>query len=222
MKVWVIIAAAGTGSRFGGAKQFQFLGEKRVLDWSIDVAQPLVDGIVAVVSPDRLDLEADSIRADVVVGGGRTRSASVRAGLSRVPEDADVIVVHDAARPLAQPDLFKAVIAAVVGGADAAVPGVMVADTVKRVRTMPVVDAPASVVETLSREELVAVQTPQAFRADALRRAHATEPEASDDAGLVEALGGAVVVVPGDPVNIKLTLPHDLVTLTALAASIRR
>jgi 2-C-methyl-D-erythritol 4-phosphate cytidylyltransferase len=120
-----------------------------------------------------------------------------------VPAAADVIVVHDAARPLAGPALFAAVVEAVAGGAAAAVPGLPVADTIKRV-----VDHRA--VETLDRAELVAVQTPQAFRADVLRAAHATGADATDDAALVEAAGGEVVVVPGDPAALKITRPADL------------
>ena len=145
----------------------------------------------------------------MVVAGGSTRAASVRAGLNAVPADAEVVVVHDAARPLAGADLFRAVVEALVPGVDAAVPGLRVAETVKRV-----VDG--RVVSTLDRSELVTVQTPQAFRAGGLRSAHRTEGEATDDAALVEAAGGTVVVVPGDPRNIKLTEPSDLVVLEAL------
>jgi 2-C-methyl-D-erythritol 4-phosphate cytidylyltransferase len=141
--------------------------------------------------------------ADTVVSGGATRSASVRAGLAAVPAGAEVVIVHDAARPFAAPALFEAVVAAVRDGADAAVPGVPLADTVKRV-------AGSHVVETLDRDRLVAVQTPQAFKVDALRRAHAGAGEATDDAALVEAAGGLVVVVPGDPANTKITLRTDL------------
>jgi 2-C-methyl-D-erythritol 4-phosphate cytidylyltransferase len=129
----------------------------------------------------------------------------VRAGLARVPDDADVIVVHDGARPLADADLFAAVVRAVHEGADAALPGVPVADTL-RSRDGGVVD----------REGVVAVQTPQAFRAAALRAAHATATEATDDASLVEAAGGKVVVVDGSPSNVKITRPADLVVAEAL------
>jgi 2-C-methyl-D-erythritol 4-phosphate cytidylyltransferase len=135
----------------------------------------------------------------------------VRAGLDAVVESAAVVVVHDAARPLASPDLFDAVIDAVRAGADAAVPGVPISDTVKRVDG-------DHVVETIARDELVAVQTPQAFRADALRAAHTASGEATDDAALVEAMGGRVVVVPGDPRNLKITTPAELVVAAALLA----
>jgi 2-C-methyl-D-erythritol 4-phosphate cytidylyltransferase len=126
-----------------------------------------------------------------------------------VPSSAEVIAVHDAARPLATPDLFRLVIAEVERGADAAVPGVPVVDTIRRVTG----GAGDGVVD---RAHLVAVQTPQAFRAVALRRAHRGEPEASDDASLVEATGGKVVVVPGEIANRKITDPLDLVIADAL------
>jgi 2-C-methyl-D-erythritol 4-phosphate cytidylyltransferase len=133
----------------------------------------------------------------------------VRAGLVCVPPDADVVVVHDAARPLASPALFARVIAAVRDGADAAVPALPVPDTVKRVRD-------GVVVETVPRVDLVAVQTPQAFRREALELAHAGAGDDTDDAALVEAGGGKVVVVEGDPRNFKVTVPDDLVLAHAL------
>jgi 2-C-methyl-D-erythritol 2,4-cyclodiphosphate synthase len=140
----------------------------------------------------------------VVVAGGATRSASVRAGLAAVPADARIVAVHDGARPLASLALFEAVVAGVRAGADAVLPGVGVGDTLKRVGPGGVVEA------TVDRDLLVAVQTPQAFAADALRRAHAGDPEATDDGALVEAIGGRVVVVAGEPTNLKLTHPGDL------------
>jgi 2-C-methyl-D-erythritol 4-phosphate cytidylyltransferase len=141
----------------------------------------------------------------VVVEGGATRTGSVCRGVAAVPETAEVIVVHDAARPLASEDLFRAVIDAVTaGGAGGAVPGVPVSDTIK------VVDGSQWVTATLDRAALVAVQTPQAFDAALLRRAHANGTEATDDAALVEALGATVRVVPGDPHNLKITTPADL------------
>jgi 2-C-methyl-D-erythritol 4-phosphate cytidylyltransferase len=207
--VWAIVVAGGGGRRFGGPKQFEDLHGRRVLDWSLAAAEAACDGVVAVVPGDRLsDAPAGS------VAGGATRSESVRAGLAAVPADAEIVVVHDAARPLAGAELFHRTVAAVRAGADAAIPGVPFVDTVKRV-----VDG--RVVETLDRSRLVAVQTPQAFRAVMLRRAHAGASEATDDAGLVEALGGKVVVVEGDPRNLKLTSPDDLVVARALLAGPR-
>ena len=141
-----------------------------------------------------------------------TRSASVRAGLAAVPASADVICVHDAARPLASPDIYRRVIEAVLDGADAAIPAVAVTDTIKAIdRPVDVAsDGWGRVVETPDRSRLVAVQTPQAFRADRLRAAHASGSDATDDAALVEAAGGTVVVVRGDTNNRKITEPGDL------------
>lgn len=200
MSIWAIVVAAGSGSRFGGAKQFEELEGRRVVDWALAASRSVADGVVLVVPADHTGDEAP---ADTVVSGGATRSASVRAGLAAVPAEAEVVIVHDAARPFAAPALFEAVVAAVRNGADAAVPGLPLADTVKRV-------AGSQVVETLDRDELVAVQTPQAFKAEALRRAHAGAGEATDDAALVEAAHGLVVIVPGDPANTKITLRSDL------------
>jgi 2-C-methyl-D-erythritol 4-phosphate cytidylyltransferase len=118
-------------------------------------------------------------------------------------------LVHDAARPLADAPPFVAVIAAVAEGADGAVPGIPVADTLKRVDDV-------RVTATVDRMGLVAVQTPQAFRAEVLRAAHVGRAEATDDAALVEAIGGSVVVVPGDPRNVKVTGPADLMIAAAL------
>src|SRR3954470_3768432 len=196
MTTWAIVVAAGRGERFGGPKQYEVVAGKRVLDWSVDDARAACDGVVVVVPPG----ESGG------VAGGATRSESVRNGLAEVPPDVDVIVVHDAARPAAGSALFAAVIAAVRDGADAAIPGIPVADTIKRVEG-------SIVVETLDRSTLVAVQTPQAFRADALRAAHASGGDATDDAALVERAGGKVVVVPGHHANRKLTDPGDLVEL---------
>lgn len=203
MTTWSIVLAGGSGSRFGRQipKQYETLRGRRVLDWSLDAARAATEGVVLVVGGAFADHPEPT--ADVVVVGGATRSASVRAGLAAVPASAEIIVVHDAARPLAGSALFETVIGAVHAGADAAIPVVDVSDTIKRVEG-------DRVVETLDRRELVAVQTPQAFVADVLRRAHAGGADATDDAMLVEASGGLVMVVPGDPYNMKITNPHDL------------
>jgi 2-C-methyl-D-erythritol 4-phosphate cytidylyltransferase len=205
--VWAIVVAGGSGSRFGDSapKQFLDLGGLRLIDWALAAASVSCGGVVAVLPAAHL--EATTLAPGVAaVAGGSTRSASVRAGLEAVPADAAVIVVHDAARPLADAALFERVIAAVRAGADGAVPGVPVADTVKRVDP-----ADGLVLETLDRPALRAIQTPQAFAADALRQAHAGGDDATDDAALVEAAGGRVVVVEGDPSNLKVTGPEDLV-----------
>lgn len=197
MSTWVIVVAGGRGERFGERKQYLPLGGRRVLDWALDAASAHADGVVLVVPTDTADQPEPA--ATVVVAGGATRSASVRAGLAAVPEHATVVLVHDAARPVPVPDVWARVRAAVEAGADAAVPGVPVADTLRALDG-----------GTVDRARFVAVQTPQAFRAAALRAAHADAPEGTDDASLVEATGGRVVVVDGDPANIKITTPVDL------------
>jgi 2-C-methyl-D-erythritol 4-phosphate cytidylyltransferase len=189
--------AAGTGERYGGAKQYEVLRGRRVLDWARQAARTACEGVVMVVPPDRADQQEPG--ANRVVPGGATRSESVRAGLASVPDRAEIIVVHDGARPLAGREVFQAVIAAVRAGADAAIPVLPVTDTVRSIDG-----------GTLDRSRLVFVQTPQAFRADALRAAHAAGPEATDDASLIEAAGGSVVLVEGEARNIKITNPTDL------------
>ncbi len=151
---------------------------------------------------------------DVVVAGGATRSGSVRAGLATVPDDVDVVVCHDAARPGASAGLFESVIAVVRGGADAAVPALAVSDTLKRVPEWG--DSGGVVAGTVDRSGLFAIQTPQAFRREVLVAAHAGEPEATDDAALVEAAGGTVMAVPGEAAAHKVTTADDLVIVEAL------
>ena len=205
-ETWSIIVAGGDGRRFGAPKQFAELGGRPVLAWSIESARSMSSGVVLVLPQPVVEAGTWAGRADVVVAGGATRSASVRAGLAAVPDSADVVVVHDAARPLASRELFAAVVESVRRGADGAVPGIGLHDTVKRV-------AGERVVATLAREDLVAVQTPQAFRASVLRRAHALGADATDDAGLVEQIGATVVVVAGEVENVKLTSAPDLAVL---------
>ncbi|HZX53359.1 MAG TPA: 2-C-methyl-D-erythritol 4-phosphate cytidylyltransferase [Ilumatobacteraceae bacterium] len=196
--VWTIVVAGGSGSRTGCAKQYELVGSRRVIDHAAETARAVSDGVVLVVP------EADVV-SEGGVPGGATRSESVRAGLAAVPAEATIICVHDAARPFASQQLFTTVIEAITDGADGAVPGVAVADTIKRI------DADGRVVDTPPRAMLVAVQTPQAFRADVLRAAHACGASATDDAALVEELGGRVVVVAGEAANRKITDRDDLV-----------
>jgi 2-C-methyl-D-erythritol 4-phosphate cytidylyltransferase len=212
--VWAVVVAGGSGQRFGQLKQFALLAERPVVEWAVAACRPSSSGVVLVV-PRGSALDC-AHGADTVVEGGMTRAESVRLGLAAVPDEAEVIVVHDAARPLASDALFRAVIEAVtadgggivgiVGAVGGAIPGVPVSDTIK------VVDGAQTVTATLDRSTLVAVQTPQAFDAGLLRRAHAEGGEATDDAALVEALGATVRVVPGEPQNLKITTPADLGT----------
>ena len=204
--MWAIVVAAGEGHRFGGAKQFQPLGDRRVIDWAVSGAARWCEGVVVVLSEARADawspppVSPGRCSGGVfVAAGGVLRSDSVRCGLSLVPGDAEIVLVHDGARPLAGDAVFMRVIQAVRDGADAAVPVIDLTDTIRRRDG-----------GTADRTELVAVQTPQAFRADVLRAAHAGGADATDDATLVEAAGGTVTIVAGDSRNLKITESHDL------------
>jgi 2-C-methyl-D-erythritol 4-phosphate cytidylyltransferase len=202
--VSAIVVAGGRGTRFGGLKQFASLGGTSVARRSIEACRSVAGEVVLVVPEGTHDDHG----ADQVVAGGATRAASVRAGLAVIDEGAALVVIHDAARPLASPALFERVVRALddheAAGAICAVP---VSDTIKQVEAR---GDRRAVAATLERSSLVAVQTPQAFRADALRKAHAGEPEATDDAALVEAAGGLVLVVDGEATNDKLTSVFDL------------
>lgn len=201
--VWTIIVAAGAGSRFGAPKQFLELAGTRVVDRSVATAERHSQGIVVVMPAEPVPGVEPVVVPDGVevrtVAGGDTRAASVRNGLAVVPDDVEVILVHDAARPLATDGIYERVVSAVRAGADAVAPAVPVADTLRR-RGGGVVD----------RDEVVAVQTPQGFAADSLRRAHDSGDDATDDVTVVENHGGRVVVVEGDRRNLKITTPLDL------------
>jgi 2-C-methyl-D-erythritol 4-phosphate cytidylyltransferase len=221
VSVWAVLAAAGRGERLGDDKPkvFARLGDLPLL------AEPLrrleesewIEGIVVAAPPgweEPCILLAEEIGAGKVasvVTGGETRAASVATALAEVPEDAAVVLVHDAARPLLADEVLERVLAPLSEGWDGVVPGLRIADTVKRV-------SGDEVVETLDREGLVATQTPQAFVAETLRRAFGPSSDlvqaggggATDCAALVEARGGRVKVVPGDPRMLKVTTPEDL------------
>jgi len=226
-----LVPAAGRGERLGpGApKALRELGGAPLLVHAVRAlaAATAVD-LVVVAAPAGSTAEVAALLAGEpaaprpaapvrVVAGGETRQASVAAALAAVDDDVDVVLVHDAARPLAPSALADAVVAAVRAGHPAVVPGLPVVDTVKRV------DGTGRVLATVPRADLRAVQTPQGFRADVLRRAHAAAAAspgapATDDAGLVEALGLPVHVVPGHEEALKVTRPLDLVLAAALLA----
>jgi len=156
--------------------------------------------------------EVGSTSRVTIVVGGVERGDSVAAGLRALPEEVDIVLVHDAARCLTPVEVFDRVVAAVVGGAVAVVPGTAVVDTIKQV------DEGGLVVGTPERSALRAVQTPQGFRRDVLERAHAVSSAATDDAGLVERLGERVLVVQGDVRALKVTTAGDLEAAARLLA----
>ena len=214
MSVWAILAAAGRGDRLGldRPKAFAPLNDRPLIAESLERldASDWIDGIVVAAPPEWEEpciLVAEEVAAGKVaetVTGGETRADSVRAGLAEVPEEAAVVLVHDAARPLLSEAVIERVVTGLADGWDGAVPALPISDAVKRVEG-------ESVVETLGRDGLVAVQTPQAFVASMLREALVGDVStAADCASLVEAQGGRVRVVAGDPRLVKVTEPADL------------
>jgi 2-C-methyl-D-erythritol 4-phosphate cytidylyltransferase len=214
VSAWAVLAAAGRGERLGGdrPKAFAKLGDRPLLAESVErlEASSWVDAIVIVAAPGWEEpsiLVAEELACTKVaacVAGGETRAESVRAGVAEVDATADVILVHDAARPLLGEEVIERVLTALNEGWDGAVPALPLADTVKRVDG-------GRVVETLPREQLVAAQTPQAFLAPVLREALGGDlGGATDCAALVEARGGRVTTVPGDPRLVKVTDAADL------------
>lgn len=228
--------AAGRGERLGpGApKALRELGGVPLLVHAVRaLARSRAVGLVVVAAPadgvaevvgllDSHGLDGKDVR---VVAGGATRQESVRLGLAAIPPEVEIVLVHDAARPLVPVEVVDAVAAAVRSGAEAVVPAVPLADTVKRVEPNP--GGPEPVLDTPDRATLRAVQTPQGFRRETLAGVHAkalTEeaegglPPVTDDAGLVERFGGRVVVVPGHEEAFKVTRPLDLVLAEAVLA----
>ncbi len=218
MSVWAVIVAAGRGERLGldRPKAFAKLNGRPLLAESLERLEwsEWVDSIVVAAPPDweepviLLAEELGCGKVISVVPGGESRTASVRAGLAEVPDDAAVTIVHDAARPVLPEDVLERLMTALNEGWDGVVPVLPVADTVKRVEG-------DQVVETVDRESLVGAQTPQAFVSSALRDAAAAGGEATDCAALVEARGGRIKVVPGDRRLLKITEPTDLETVAA-------
>ncbi len=210
MGLWGIVVAGGSGTRFGTLKQLEPLGDRRVLDLAVAALvdgppHASVDGVVLVVPASVIG--SVDLPGDVVVAGGESRAASVRAGLAAVPADVDRVLVHDGARPLVTSD----VVARVVAGLDVApavVPVVPVTDSLR--------SADGGAVD---RSGFVAVQTPQGFHRAVLERAHDSALDAAaatDDASMVDAIGEIVLHVDGDPLNLKITAPTDLVVAEAL------
>lgn len=208
--VWGIVLAGGTGNRFGAAKQFARLGADRLVDMALAAVRPACDGVVLVLAAD---VAWDGLPVDAIAGAGPDRSASVRSGLAHVPEDAEVVVVHQASNPLARTETVRRLVDRVRAGADAAVPGLTPVDVVRRV-------ADGMVVEDLGRDDLVLVQVPCAFAAATLRAAHASGLQAVEDTALIAGVGGSVAIIEGDPTNVHVTSPADLRIAACLRAAI--
>lgn len=211
---WAILVAAGSGTRLGGErpKAFAALGGRPLLAESIERldASDWVDAIVVAAPPGweepaiLLAEELVASKVASVVTGGASRAESVRTALQEVPEDALVVLVHDAARPLLDEPVLERLLGRLSEGLDGVVPCLPLGDTVKRA-------GDGIVTETIPRAGLVGVQTPQAFVADSLRAAYAGElGEATDCASLVERAGGRVGTVDGDPRLLKVTTAADL------------
>jgi 2-C-methyl-D-erythritol 4-phosphate cytidylyltransferase len=229
MRTAAIVPAAGRGERLGPGrpKALRLLGGAPLLVHAVRaLARARSVSLVVVAAPDPEVPAVERLLADYewgadveVVAGAASRHGSVGRALAALPDDVDVVLVHDAARPLAPPELVEAVASTVRQRADACVPVVPLADTVKEI-------AADTVVRTLDRSQLRAVQTPQGFRRAALVKAHAWAGEASaeelaaitDDAGLVERLGITVTAIPGTEEAFKVTRPLDLVAAEAVLA----
>jgi 2-C-methyl-D-erythritol 4-phosphate cytidylyltransferase len=223
LSVWAVLAAGGSGERLGldRPKAFAPLRGRPLLAEPLERldASDWIDGIVVAV-PSGWEEPAILLSEEVGAGkvlacveGGGTRAESVRAAVSEIPPDAHVILVHDVARPLVEDAVLKRVLGPLGEGWQGSVPALRVADTVKRVRG-------DEVLETVDRSDLVTVQTPQAFLADILRTALGGDvAEATDCASLVEAAGGRVRIVDGDPHLLKVTTPADLELVERLLSS---
>jgi 2-C-methyl-D-erythritol 4-phosphate cytidylyltransferase/2-C-methyl-D-erythritol 2,4-cyclodiphosphate synthase len=231
-RVGAIIPAAGQARRFGSAenKIWATLGGRSVLEWTLAAfsAHPQIACVALVANPEELDrvraAAAPFNKVTAVTAGGATRTASVRNGLEALPADLDLVLVHDAARPLVSASLIDRIIAATLT-VGAAVPGLPLSDTVKRVDAEGLVHSTvprALAVEGATLSGLTAVQTPQGARISLLRAAYAhsdsTPMEPTDEASLIEAFGAPVAVVPGDPANIKITRQEDLAIAERLGA----
>ena len=209
--VAVLVPAAGMGLRLGpgGPKALRLLGGEALLVHAVRrlYSAPSVGCVVVAAPADALQIAAEMLAEFpvTVVAGGVTRQASVAHALAAVPEEFRIVLVHDAARALTPPELVERVAGAVRDGAGAVIPVLPVVDTIKHV------DADGLVLGTVDRSVLRAVQTPQGFRRDILEAAHAAAvDEHTDDAGMAEKLGGAVLTVPGDEAALKITRPFDL------------
>jgi len=208
-KVAAIIAAAGSGVRFGAdlPKALIQLGNRTLIEHAISAISPAVDQVVVTAPASHLS-QFQSLLGDAVtvVVGGSTRSESIRAGLAAVSNNTQFVLIHDAARALASTDLANRVLSALQNGEVAVIPGIAQVDTIKSI------DENGYVTSTPNRANLRNIQTPQGFELSALKKAHAANGEGTDDAALVESAGFKVLVIAGEECALKITTPADLAT----------
>ncbi len=213
--VWVIILAGGSGTRFGKQKQFEEIAEIPIYIWAFKTAQEITTENIILVAPKeaigeivpnertRQKLLKKGVMSEQMVEGGNTRSASVRAGIEKLKEmganDTDIVLVHDAARPLATKEIYLDVIQEIRDGADAATPAIPITDTINTTDG-----------EIVDRKKLLALQTPQGFRFDILKEIHENGEEATDDISLCLKHNKKVSYTTGDVKNLKITEPIDL------------
>ncbi len=200
MRSAAVVVSAGSGVRFGGLKQLELIGERRVVDISLSIARKCVDFVICVKLPGT---DFGKLEADLAVDGGATRSDSVRAGLAKLPREIKWVLVHDAARPLASADLYGRVLGRLENGAPAVIPVLGITDTVKEV-------VGNKVVATLDRSRLFRVQTPQGFQKSVIELAYQSRTDVTDDSQMVEKMGVTVEAIMGEEDNFKITTPADL------------
>jgi len=206
--VWGVVYAAGSGQRFGGLKQFERIGESRLVDRCIAALAPVCDHLV-VVLPGSVEWSGRAVSA--VVAGGATNPDSVRAGVAAVPDDATVIVLHSPSHPLASPTLARRVVEHLATGVDGACPVAPIHDALRRL------DDADDIVEAVSNRHVVSVQMPLAFRADVLRNALALDNSDRDAQTIVERYGARIGTIAGEPTNIHVTTRAELEMARQLA-----
>lgn len=218
MTVAAVVTAAGSGSRLGAdvPKALVPVGGRPLVAWAVEAVLQVAGAVVVTAPASHLDAFRAAVPAATVVAGGRERQDSVAAGLAAVPDDARIVMIHDAARAFQPASVMTILVEAVRAGADGAVPVVPVVDTLVAAATDGTLGA------TVDRESLRAVQTPQVFTVEAARAAHARATSsgatATDDAQLAVAAGFRVVEVAGDERGFKVTRPLDLALASAIAA----
>jgi 2-C-methyl-D-erythritol 4-phosphate cytidylyltransferase len=211
--VWGVVYAAGTGRRFGGLKQFERLGDQRLVDRCVDALCGVCDHVV-VVLPAATQWSGRPVAAAVT--GGATNPESVRAGVAAVADDASVIVLHSPSHPLASAGLVRRVVEHLASGLDGVYPAVPIHDVLRRI------DQSGTVVDVLPKNGVVSVQMPLAFRADVLRAALARDTADIDAPTIVERYGARVGTIVGEPTNIHITTPAELEMARQLAPMLDR